>query len=345
MGPPVIDLSALLHTNPTNKSDEINVKEAIVQACKTWGFFQVINHGIYLDTLYNVHQSMVDFFDLPQATKTAINVSKNNSRGYNGKELTKQKVDMKELFDVGHKPFPNLPDNHPDNTVVDGFNQWPSAEELPLFRPSLEKFYAEATELAGKLMEVLAEDLKVPTTFFQGYFENQTSFVRLNYYPLLGSSADPTSLGISRHTDAGGLTLLMQDFSGVSGLEVYSGSKEDAGDGEWVSVVPVPGSLTINTGDMLQVWSNDAYKAPEHRVRPSSRQKRYSAPFFYNPSYDSVIAPVTAAPSSACFRPIVWETFRRNRFLGDYENVGIETQIEDFRIDIIAANSQRKNEF
>jgi isopenicillin N synthase-like dioxygenase len=35
--------------------------------------------------------------------------------------------------------------------------------------------------------------------------------------------------------------------------QVYSGSKEDAGDGEWVPVRPVPGSLTINTGDMMQV--------------------------------------------------------------------------------------------
>jgi hypothetical protein len=36
-------------------------------------------------------------------------------------------------------------------------------------------------------------------------------------------------------------------------FQVYSGSKEDAGDGEWVPVRPVPGSLTINTGDMMQV--------------------------------------------------------------------------------------------
>jgi hypothetical protein len=34
---------------------------------------------------------------------------------------------------------------------------------------------------------------------------------------------------------------------------VYSGSKEDAGDGAWVPVRPVKGSLTINTGDMMQV--------------------------------------------------------------------------------------------
>jgi len=35
--------------------------------------------------------------------------------------------------------------------------------------------------------------------------------------------------------------------------QVYSGTKEDNHDGEWVPVIPVPGALTINTGDMMQV--------------------------------------------------------------------------------------------
>ena len=58
-------------------------------------------------------------------------------------------------------------------------------------------------------------------------------------------------LGISRHTDAGGLTLLLQD--NVSALEAYSGMKQDKGDDEWVPVNPVDGAITVNIGDMLQV--------------------------------------------------------------------------------------------
>jgi isopenicillin N synthase-like dioxygenase len=41
-------------------------------------------------------------------------------------------------------------------------------------------------------------------------------------------------LGVSRHTDAGLLTILYQDENYKEvGLEVYTGSKQDAGDGEW----------------------------------------------------------------------------------------------------------------
>ena len=90
-------------------------------------------------------------------------------------------------------------------------------------------------------------------------FANHTSLMRLNYYPHIDSPTTNTNslpslqipMGVSRHTDAGGFTVLLQDS--VPGLEVYSGSKEDNNDGEWISVPPVINGLTINIGDMLQV--------------------------------------------------------------------------------------------
>ena len=70
----------------------------------------------------------------------------------------------------------------------------------------------------------------------------------------------------------------------VAGLEVYSGTKQDRNDGQWVGVEPVAGAMTINIGDMLQVWTNGRYAAPEHRVRANPAKERFSAPFFYNPA-------------------------------------------------------------
>ena len=117
-----------------------------------------------------------------------------------------------------------------------------------------------------------------------------------------------------------------------TGLEVYSGSKEDAGDGEWVPVDPVSGALTINAGDMLQVWSNGRVKAAEHRVRASSTgSERHSIAFFLNPSYDADIVPQTSGPDTpAKYRPINWGAFRALRFKGDYSDAGEEVQIENY---------------
>ena len=86
-----------------------------------------------------------------------------------------------------------------------------------------------------------------------------------------------------KHTDAGALTLLSQDE--VGGLEVCVNSK-------WFPVEPVEGAMVINIGDIVQVWSNDLYQAPVHRVQASGNRDRYSLPFFFNPSYDAVYAPL-----------------------------------------------------
>ena len=38
---------------------------------------------------------------------------------------TKQVMDLKEMYDVGHCPRPELPADAPENVVLDGYNQWP----------------------------------------------------------------------------------------------------------------------------------------------------------------------------------------------------------------------------
>ena len=62
--------------------------------------------------------------------------------------------------------------------------------------------------------------------------------------------------------------------------------------GDWVTVDPVHGTYTVNVGDMLEVWTNGRYPAPEHRVLARADSERFSAPFFYNPSYDAHVAPL-----------------------------------------------------
>lgn len=113
-----------------------------------------------------------------------------------------------------------------------------------------------------------------------------------------------------------------------------------------------------------KVWSNKVYKAAEHRVRAreTGDTARYSAPFFYNPAYNSLVSPITSASISknaqavednlaescpsgqsttcvadddatgAFYRPILWGEFRRRRFEGDYADTGKEVQIEDFSL-------------
>lgn len=111
-------------------------------------------------------------------------------------------------------------------------------------REACEEYAQEMVKLAYKLLELISLSLGLPAERLNGFFKDQTSFTRLNYYPRC-----PTPdlvLGIGRHKDSGALTILSQDD--VGGLEVKRKT-----DGEWVQVRPTPGAFIINVGDVIQV--------------------------------------------------------------------------------------------
>lgn len=91
------------------------------------------------------------------------------------------------------------------------------------------------------------------------------------------------------HTDYGMFTFLMTDHT--PGLQVWRGGAEQE-DGSWQAVPPVEGAFIVNLGDMLQRWTNDVFKSTAHRVviQEATEEGRYSAPFFYEPNFDTLVA-------------------------------------------------------
>jgi isopenicillin N synthase-like dioxygenase len=88
--------------------------------------------------------------------------------------------------------------------------------------------------------------------------------------------------------DYGTITLLFQDNRG--GLEVLSPKSG------FVPATPIPDTIVINAGDLLQRWSNDVIRSTEHRVvsptTPPTDDRypaRYSIAYFCNPNWDATI--------------------------------------------------------
>ena len=194
--------------------------------------------------------------------------------------------------------------------------------------------YQACEGLAFTLMEAFCLGLGAPRDRLARHFERRhTSFARLNYYPLedpleADQAQRATPLGdmaLHHHTDAGLLTVLMQDRAG--GLQVFAG-------GDWIGVEPLDGALVINVGDMMQVWSNDRYRSALHRVIHREKGERFSVPFFFNPSYDTDCAPLDEAmrDEGPHYRPVNWGAFRQLRTDGDYADYGQEVQLDDFRL-------------
>ena len=309
---PVIDIGRL-RDRPT--------LEALDRACREWGFFQIVNHGIEQSSIDRVMAEARAFFSQPIERKRAISRSAENPWGFYDRELTKNTRDWKEIFDYGPA----------ESQVMHA--QWP--DTIPGFRSSVLEYYAACEALAFRLLIALAVNLKVPSNcLLNGFVPEHTSFLRLNYYPPCPKperpegTATPTTghLGLNHHTDAGALTLLLQDRQ--PGLEVYR-------DGEWHLVEPRDDAIVVNVGDIVQVWSNDRYQAALHRVIANAQAERYSIPFFFAPAYSTNYAPLPTMigeMTPAQYRKINWGDFYRRRAAGDYADLGEEVQISHYHL-------------
>lgn len=303
----------------------------LCQACEKYGFFQIKGHGISKSQIDEVWKETHNFFNLPAKEKRGISRSIENSMGYFDRELTKHKRDKKEIFDFVNVPHPELPDDHKLNiSPVDGANQWPNS--LPTFKKILKEYFESCTSIAYKILEILSLELDIEKSYFNDKFDvNHSSFIRLNHYPdndILDSEnqklvAPLGDKALHHHTDAGVLTILLQDNSG--GLQAKI-------NGSWVDIEPHDETLVINVGDLMQIWSNDFYKAVLHRVQPISSNSRYSIPFFFNPSYKTLVKPIVKKGEKPRYKSFSWEHFRGERAKGDFGNYGEEIQISHFAI-------------
>lgn len=299
--PPLIDIA---------EAERAHVHRAIDAACREWGVFQVVGHGIDLRLIAALRRQMRELFAASGEQKLAIARTAKNPWGFYDRELTRHVRDWKQVYDYGPADG------------ADQVPQWPAG--LPAFAPIVQAFYEACDELALRLLRVVTRNLGMPGEALDRHFRPaHTSFLRLNYYPRCPEPQQHQ--GVHPHTDSGVLTLLVQD---QPGLEVLH-------DGAWRLVQPRADALVVNTGDILQVWSNDRYQAPLHRAFVHSKEDRFSVPFFFNPAYSTDYAPLPSAVDASHpprYRPINWREFRARRTAGDYADAGEYAEISQYAL-------------
>ncbi|KAF2305833.1 hypothetical protein GH714_008291 [Hevea brasiliensis] len=186
------------------------------------------------------------FFAQPSEEKNKIRRDEKRVLGYYDTKHTKNVRDWKEGFDfTAHNPIIIPASYKPDEKeLTKCYNQWP--DYPPKLREVCDDYAKETERLAFKLMELIALSLGFQPDRFHGFFKEQTTFIRLKHYP--PCPFPHLALGVGRHKDAGGLTILAQDD--VAGLEVKRKS-----DGEWIWVKPAPNSYIMSVGDIIQSLS------------------------------------------------------------------------------------------
>lgn len=262
---PLIDLSS--------SSD---IREEIALACREWGAFQAINHGIPIHLLDNMRSAGLGFFescDLDQKLKYSCVTKVAASEGYGTRMLVSQDdgavLDWRDYFD--HHTFP-LSRRDP--------SRWPDSP--PNYRKVVEEYSNEMKALASKLLALLSESLGAPSSCIEHavgeFFQNIT----ISYYP--PCPQPELTLGLQSHSDMGAITLLIQDE--VGGLEVLK-------DGEWVCVTPMSDAIVVILADQTEVITNGAYKSAVHRAVTNKNRARLSVATFHDPAKTRNIAPAS----------------------------------------------------
>jgi isopenicillin N synthase-like dioxygenase len=147
----------------------------------------------------------------------------------------------------------------------------------------------EAMEaLAQRLLRAIGVALGLGADWFaQHLTADPTVLFRIFRYPPVEPlpSGEADGWGVAEHTDYGLLTLLAQDDQG--GLQVR-------GPAGWIDVPPEPGAIVVNLGDMLDRMTDGRYRSTPHRVVPTRGDRdRLSFPFFFDPSWDAEVRPLT----------------------------------------------------
>ncbi|BAY19439.1 2OG-Fe(II) oxygenase [Anabaenopsis circularis NIES-21] len=265
---PIIDLAIFRKSDI--KSQQAIAKE-IYDACHKIGFMYLRNSGISKDLIAQVFSHSKSLFNLSLAAKQKLAWKNELSNiGYVGIERERldpnQPGDLKEAFNFNKAELLTL--------------------QPPANEPEIFVFYQACTELANKILQAFALALELPEYFFTIRHNQQNHTLRLLHYPPLQTPPKPGQVRAGEHSDYGSITLLFQD--NVGGLEVQTTA------GEWIAAPTIPDTVIVNTGDLMQRWTNDVFCSTKHRVMiPHDQQlerSRYSIAFFCHPNDDTEIA-------------------------------------------------------
>ncbi|KDP21185.1 hypothetical protein JCGZ_21656 [Jatropha curcas] len=215
---PVIDMLKLLSQEFSDSE-----LEKLHTACRDFGFFQLINHGVSLSLVEKVKLEIQDFFNLPMDEKKKCCQKGGDIEGFGQAFVVseEQKLDWADMLYMVTLPT-DLRKPHLD---------------------TLEAYSAEMENLAKKILRLLAKALRMEASYITQLFEEGLLSMRMNYYP---PCAQPELvMGLNPHSDGAGLTILLQ-LNETEGLQIKK-------DGKWVPVKSLPNAFMINIVDVLEV--------------------------------------------------------------------------------------------
>lgn len=301
---------SLDNKDPLSENDQAIriVANEVYRAFSTTGFVYLKNHGISKETVDTVFETFDQFFNLsPEVKAKYAKTDVTSANGWDAVERERlnpdRPGDLKESFDV---------------ECLDKKFIWPN-NELPNFRNTVISFYQTVSDLALRILTVMAVGLELEPDAFTRYFKKMgtsegATQLRYNFYPKVEElkQVKTDQIRCGEHTDYGAITVLFQDS--IGGLEVKNVK------GQFVPAPPIEGTVLVNIADLMQRWTADKLKSSVHRVLiPESEQTRSvarrSLVLFTDPDLNEVIECVDGSNK---YPPITTRDWKKKRLLETY---------------------------
>ncbi|CDP19459.1 unnamed protein product [Coffea canephora] len=285
-----------------------DAKTRIIKACKEFGFFKLVNHGVPLEFITGLEAEATKFFNLSQMEKEKA--GKANPFGYGNKRIGSN-------GDVGWVEYLLLNTN-PDDIHQKAITIPGDAEK---FWSLVNDYVSAVRNLACEVLEMIADGLKIEPRYALSRLvrdEKSDTFFRLNHYPPcpeLQVLCDRNLIGFGEHTDPQIISVLRSN--NTSGLQI------SLRDGTWVSVPPDQYSFFFNVGDSLQVMTNGRFSSVRHRVVADGVKSRVSMIYLGGPPLTEKISPLPSLMEQgeeSLYKEFTWSEYKKSAYntrLGD----------------------------
>ncbi|MCJ1471142.1 hypothetical protein MMC07_009790 [Pseudocyphellaria aurata] len=268
---PILDFGAV--DLPGGKEKLVaQLKDAVQQT----GFFYATNFGLTQQDIDRQFAIGQEILELPEQEKLKYRaqLEEGDYNGYRPLGMIEQFPGQRDNWECYHV-FKFIPEHQrPHPAVV--LNHY----------AEIEKFHRHVHEnVAHTVLRLIANVLEMPEDFMVNhhlYEDNCSSFLRYVKYharsPEINEKYKETY--VRGHTDFGSVTFVFSQP--VGGLELQTR------DGKWKAVRHIPGSIVVNTADMLHFWTDGYLQSCIHRVvSPPADQvhlDRFGLIYFLRPS-------------------------------------------------------------
>ena len=239
------------------------------ESLKNTGFAVIKDHPIDKDLIGEVYKEWENYFSSESKNDYMFNEVKQdgyfpylteNAKGSTAKDLK----EFYHIYEWGRKPH-----------MIGPKTMFLYKELTNIASTLLSWIQKNSPENVSKLFSVPLKDM---------IYKSQYNLLRIIHYPPLSGNEELNSIRAAAHEDINLLTVLVAGSQ--PGLQVLDNNEN------WLDVTTDKNTIVINSGDMLNMASDNYYPSTTHRVinpDPHSNVSRYSMPLFLHPRDEVVL--------------------------------------------------------